>query len=245
MKAYLLVGKNARKVVAEKQPNNVQVCKLSKPANFNELQNIYHNIIYPHYIDCTPAVFAIEDPDKFFRALLSINDPPPVSCPLTAEKVVRHLQRLSRIDDINKARFPQVKERDPDEIGLRLDNEQTQAAAHYLGPALTIAPAGSGKTTTLIARLVALVKRGIKPERILCLTFTKKAAQEIQERLVRELGEPGKLVTVKTYHALAYQLISGFEGRTPNIIQDRYKILQELMFEDSYDSTAKTPVNSG
>lgn len=244
MRACILTGKNARKTgvataklsaPVEKPENGVSVYKLSKSANFNELQDIYHNIIYPHYIDCIPAVFAIEDPDKYFQSLLSISDPLPVSCPLTAEKVVRHLQRLPRIDDISKARFLQVKERGTVEIGLRLDNEQAQAAAHYLGPALTIAPAGSGKTTTLIARLVMLVKLGIRPDRILCLTFTRKAAQEMQERLTKELGEPGRLVTVKTYHALAYQLISEFDGRVPNLITDRYKILQELMYEDSYN----------
>ncbi len=234
MRACLLTGRNAKNPVMSAE-NGLQIYKLKKPASFNELQDTYRSIIYPHYISGTPAVFAVEDPDKYFSAVLSIHDPPPVGCPLTAEKVVRHLQRLPRVDDISKARFPQAKGCDPVEIGMKLDAEQAQAAAHYLGPALVIAPAGSGKTTTLTARVVMLIKRRIKPERVLCLTFTKKAAQEMRERLARELGEPGKAVTVKTYHALAYQLIAEFEGRVPSLITDRYRVLRELMFEDTFN----------
>lgn len=244
MRAFILKGINTRKERIEagklRTPVNnhekqVLVYRLEKPTNFNEIQNIYYNEVYPHYISSVPIVYVIENPDSYFKSIVSISDPFPVNCPLTAEKIVRHLQRLPRIDDISKAKFPQMKERGPVETGMRLDTEQAKAAAHYLGSALTVAPAGSGKTSTLIARLVALVKRGIKPERILCLTFTRKAQQEMQERLASELGTSGNAVTVKTYHALAYQLISEFEGRAPNLIQDRYKILKEIMFEDTYN----------
>jgi len=220
----------------ENRENKVSVYKLPKPANFSELQNIYYNAIYPHYISQVPAVFAIENPDNFFKSILSIQDPYPVACPLTAEKIVRHLQRLPRVEDISQAKFPQIKKRSPVNIDdLRLDKEQSAAASHYLGAALAVAPAGSGKTSTLVARIVMLVRRGIKPEHILCLTFTKKAAVEMQERLAGKLGEPGKAVTVKTYHALAYQLISEAKGMAPRLIPDRYKVLQELMYEDSFD----------
>lgn len=243
MLAYVLTrtvkdGIDAAKLRAPtKNPGKeVPIYKISKPANFKELQNIYFNAVYPHYISQAPAVFAIENPDSFFRSILSIPDPFPVACTLTAEKVVRHLQRLPSINDIRMAKFPQAKKRTPISVkDLRLDEEQAAAASHFLGSVLTVAPAGSGKTTTLVARIVTLVRRGIKPEHILCLTFTRKAAKEMQERLVNKLGEPGKAVTVKTYHALAYQLITEIKGMAPHLIHDRFKILQELMYEDSFD----------
>ncbi|HEX6543191.1 MAG TPA: UvrD-helicase domain-containing protein, partial [Ktedonobacterales bacterium] len=66
---------------------------------------------------------------------------------------------------------------------LALDEEQ-QAAAASETPALIIAGPGSGKTTTLVARVAHLVReRGITPERILALTFSRKAAREMRERL--------------------------------------------------------------
>lgn len=66
---------------------------------------------------------------------------------------------------------------------LALDEEQ-QVAASSETPALIIAGPGSGKTTTLVARIAHLVReRGIVPERILALTFSRKAAREMRERL--------------------------------------------------------------
>ena len=57
-----------------------------------------------------------------------------------------------------------------------LDAEQRAAATLPDGPALIIAPAGSGKTTTLIARLGVLLARGVPPERIAVATFNREAA---------------------------------------------------------------------
>ncbi|MGE5333076.1 MAG: UvrD-helicase domain-containing protein, partial [Nitrososphaerota archaeon] len=66
---------------------------------------------------------------------------------------------------------------------LALDEEQ-QAAASADTPALIVAGPGSGKTTTLVARVAHLVReRGIAPERVLALTFSRKAAREMRERL--------------------------------------------------------------
>jgi DNA helicase-2/ATP-dependent DNA helicase PcrA len=59
-----------------------------------------------------------------------------------------------------------------------LDPEQQAAATLPDGPALIIAPAGSGKTTTLIARLGVLLARGVAPERIAVRTFNRDAAQD-------------------------------------------------------------------
>src|SRR6185503_17520921 len=64
-----------------------------------------------------------------------------------------------------------------------LDPEQRAAATLPDGPAQIIAPAGSGKTTTLIARLGVLLTRGVPAERIAVVTFNREAAQELSARI--------------------------------------------------------------
>jgi DNA helicase-2/ATP-dependent DNA helicase PcrA len=82
-----------------------------------------------------------------------------------------------------------------------LDPEQREVALHDSGPAMVCASPGSGKTSSVIARLVYLVlARGVDPSRVLCVTFTKKAAAEMTERAARKLGE-GR-AQVRTFHAL-------------------------------------------
>src|SRR5260221_8222146 len=64
----------------------------------------------------------------------------------------------------------------------RLNDEQARAASHLGGPLLILAGAGTGKTTTLCARVAWLVEQGVAPERILLLTFTRRAAREMLAR---------------------------------------------------------------
>ncbi len=86
-------------------------------------------------------------------------------------------------------------EREPDAV--RLDAAQRAAVEHRQGPARVLAPAGSGKTKTLISRVVELVDRGCDPAGILMLAFNRKAAEQLEERLAalgvpstRRLGAP-------------------------------------------------------
>jgi DNA helicase-2/ATP-dependent DNA helicase PcrA len=69
-----------------------------------------------------------------------------------------------------------------------LDPEQRAAATLPDGPAQIIAPAGSGKTTTLIARLGVLLTRGVPAERIAVVTFNREAGQELSARIATRLG---------------------------------------------------------
>ena len=57
-------------------------------------------------------------------------------------------------------------------MALSLNNYQKEAVTHLDGPCLVTSCPGSGKTFTLVERIVCLVKRGVKPKNILCLTFT-------------------------------------------------------------------------
>lgn len=68
---------------------------------------------------------------------------------------------------------------------------QHQIANHTEGPVLVIAGSGSGKTKTLVDRIVNLVKKGVAPEAIMVGTFTEKAAKELITRISNRLLEDG------------------------------------------------------
>ncbi len=90
-----------------------------------------------------------------------------------------------------------------------LDPQQTAAATHSEGPLLVVAGAGTGKTTTLAARVGWLIaERDVHPERMLLLTFSRRAAREMLERAHRLTGhrETGR-VWGGTFHAVANRLL--------------------------------------
>src|SRR3990170_4090918 len=87
----------------------------------------------------------------------------------------------------------------------RLAPDQRAAAAAPPGPVLCVAPAGSGKTTTLVARIAWLMDGGAAPESICAVTFNRRAAEELRERVVAAL-EPlgpgnGDRIRIRTFHA--------------------------------------------
>jgi len=109
-----------------------------------------------------------------------------------------------------------------------LDPEQRAAATLPDGPAQIIAPAGSGKTTTLIARLGVLLTRGVPAERIAVATFNREAAAELSARIASRLGPlvPGAdKVEVRTLHALARQVLLD-AGDPVHLLADRLPLLR-------------------
>jgi superfamily I DNA/RNA helicase len=92
----------------------------------------------------------------------------------------------------------------------RLTPDQRAAATAPPGPVLCVAPAGSGKTTTLVARIAWLVDEGADPGTITAITFNRGAANELAERLdvaLAELGRPPGSVRVRTFHALGREVL--------------------------------------
>ena len=85
--------------------------------------------------------------------------------------------------------------------------EQKTAVEHVDGPCLVTAVPGSGKTRTLTSRVVNLVDSGVRPQRILCLTFTNKAANEMMERLSKQIGQHSKSLWVSTFHKLCIAIL--------------------------------------
>jgi DNA helicase II / ATP-dependent DNA helicase PcrA len=93
------------------------------------------------------------------------------------------------------------------DLASELNPEQAAAATHGDGPLLIIAGAGTGKTRTLIYRVAHLIERGVTAERILLLTFTRRAAQEMLSRAERLVGSNSKRVHGGTFHATAHRLL--------------------------------------
>nr|MDQ2668092.1 UvrD-helicase domain-containing protein [Gemmatimonadota bacterium] len=91
-----------------------------------------------------------------------------------------------------------------------LNEDQARAATFGDGPLLVIAGAGTGKTRTLIHRVAALVERGIAPERILLLTFTRRAAGEMLSRAEKLVGSAGARVHGGTFHSVGHRLLRQF-----------------------------------
>jgi DNA helicase-2/ATP-dependent DNA helicase PcrA len=96
--------------------------------------------------------------------------------------------------------------------------EQWAAIAAPLGPAHVIAGAGSGKTAVMAARIVYLVEQaGVPPSAVLGLTFTNKAAAELEERVRDALAKRrpglGEEITVDTYHAFSAELVKAYGVR--------------------------------
>src|SRR5208283_940324 len=88
-----------------------------------------------------------------------------------------------------------------------LNKAQLEAIFAPDGPTLIIAGAGSGKTRTLVYRVAWLVENGIPPERILLLTFTRKASQEMLQRVEQMLNRSCQEVAGGTFHSLAYKIL--------------------------------------
>ncbi len=91
----------------------------------------------------------------------------------------------------------------PPTIPQTLNPEQMKAI-HAPGPLLVSAGPGTGKTHTLVARILALLTHGVPAHDILVLTFTRKAAQELRHRLQLHLGPGAALPRADTLHALAF-----------------------------------------
>lgn len=88
-------------------------------------------------------------------------------------------------------------------------NEQQRAAVEFLGaPELVIAGAGSGKTRVLTYKIMHLLAQGYEPWRIMALTFTNKAANEMKERITRQAGaSAASKITMGTFHSVFARIL--------------------------------------
>ncbi len=132
-------------------------------------------------------------------------------------------------------------------------SKQQQRAVDHIGPALVVAGAGSGKTRTLTAKIAHLIHLGYTPERLLAITFTNKAADEMKRRLVSLTGfAVERFPWVRTYHSACFRILRqhchllGYD--TPLQIYSDYqqqKLIKEIMIEQNIDRKYAYAIRAG
>ncbi|RBW71385.1 UvrD-helicase domain-containing protein [Bacillus taeanensis] len=121
--------------------------------------------------------------------------------------------------------------------GIILNQQQMEAVTHVEGPLLTIAGAGSGKTAVLTARTAYLLTvKKIDPKHILLVTFTRKAANEMRERLLKFSGMTQEIIqslSVGTFHSFFLSMLRKLGINHTILSNDRYRhMMIELIIRD-------------
>ena len=115
---------------------------------------------------------------------------------------------------------------------MKLTEEQKLIISHSTGHSKVMAVAGSGKTTTMIERIIYLIKKGNDPRRILVLMFNNEASKEFKIKLEKRAKEEGlfsSLPNVRTFHAMALKLCNYFENK--NIIEKMKLETRDYVFK--------------
>ena len=95
-----------------------------------------------------------------------------------------------------------------------LNDKQKEAVLATEGPCLVIAGAGSGKTKVLTHKIAYLIEeKEIKPWNILAITFTNKAAKEMQERITNLIGEKAAEMWIGTFHSICVRILRRYIDR--------------------------------
>jgi DNA helicase-2/ATP-dependent DNA helicase PcrA len=118
-----------------------------------------------------------------------------------------------------------------------LNSQQLSAVTAPKGIVRVVAGAGSGKTSCITTKIAYEVHNGIPPEKIIALTFTKKAGIELKTRLRKIIGEKSDKVFAGTFHSFAHQLLSKvltYSLITDNDVQDILKTITEDYSNFSY-----------
>ena len=113
---------------------------------------------------------------------------------------------------------------------IRLNDQQKAASDFTHGIACVIAVPGAGKTLTMSHRIGNLVKKGIPPESILGLTFTRNAALAMRKKLRPVLSDQASRVTLSTIHAFSLNLLKN-EGRSFELLigSDQIKFIKKIL----------------
>ena len=120
---------------------------------------------------------------------------------------------MQECEDSDSVSLP-VTDALPDGSGL--NTEQQKAVQHPGGPMLVLAGPGTGKTRVLTERIMYLIESGqAKPEQILAVTFTNKAACEMKQRLTGRISSDseGSLPRMCTFHAFGYDVLKVYAGK--------------------------------
>lgn len=107
---------------------------------------------------------------------------------------------------------------------INLNDKQQQAVSHFEGPMVVLSVAGSGKTHVIAERIVHLIENhSVHPTNLLAITFAKKAANEMLDRLEIKLNGTSRKLTVCTFHSLGYRILkeTGYPAVQFKVIHNR------------------------
>ncbi|MDD3466248.1 MAG: ATP-dependent helicase [Campylobacterales bacterium] len=152
----------------------------------------------------------------------------------TKEKTIITLEEINELFDDTQSK----------KLLSTLNEEQETAALSENSHTLVIASAGTGKTSTIVARVIHLLKNNVHQKEIMLITFTSKAAQEMRERIKRYIPEKiAKEILIGTFHATAIILLKenkiNFNLQTAHALSSLFastyhKVLQSHSLEKPY-----------
>jgi superfamily I DNA/RNA helicase/RecB family exonuclease len=128
-----------------------------------------------------------------------------------------------------------------------LDPAQQRVVDHGAGPLLVLAGPGTGKTTTIVEAVVARIDRGLDPEQVLVLTFARKAAAELRERITARLARATKEPLARTFHSYAFGVLrreAALRGDpTPRLLSgpEQDLVIRDLLAGDIADGARDWP----
>lgn len=142
-----------------------------------------------------------------------------------------------------------AKEKMVNDLSVELNPAQIEAVECTEGPLLVIAAAGTGKTKTLVSRIHHLiVNKGVPGYRILAVTFTNKAAQEMRDRLYNAIGEEANDIFIGTFHQISLRLLRKYytyANLPSNFViideQDQIRIVKSILQEEGLDPKSVSP----
>lgn len=131
-------------------------------------------------------------------------------------------------------------------ILMKLSKEQERASLSLEGPSMIIAVPGAGKTTILLKRIENLINKGVDPKRILTITFSKAAANELKNRFVQNAKNTKGLPDFYTIHAFSFMILrrySKLRGIEYKLLEGSKNINKYRLISDFYFKTHKVYIS--